>query len=112
MAYCTRMALQRNKKQINMPNIIEENYIQRARNFLSKKIDVEEDLLNLYTLLVLTTGFSTTFENVHEAWGVWKNKTNPHHKSLIPFSELSSEVQELDREYAEAIRETVRELLV
>lgn len=78
---------------------------------MSKKIDVESDLLDLYVLLVLTSGIDTGLIDVHDAWAVWKNKTNPSHKSLIPFSELTPEVQELDREYADAICETAREIM-
>lgn len=87
------------------------NYIQQARDILSKKIDVEDDLLDLYALLALSLRETVSLEAVHDAWAVWKNKTNPSHKSLIPFSALTPEVQELDREYANAIRETAREIM-
>lgn len=87
------------------------NYIQQARDILSKKIDVESDLLDLYTLLVFTHGDMCAWNNVHDAWAIWRNKTNPSHKSLIPFSELTPKVQELDREYAEAIRATAAEIM-
>ena len=83
-----------------------ENYVQTARNILKRKIDVEDDLLDLYTLLVLSRGTTTQKCDVHDAWAVWRTKTNPEHKSLIPFEELTPEVQELDEEYAEAIRKT------
>ena len=79
------------------------NYIQKAKEELRKEIDVPDDLLDLYTLLVIIMMRSTTKEDVHDAWSVWQNKTNPTHKSLIPFDELTSEVQELDREYRDAI---------
>lgn len=84
----------------------EENYIEKIRTELSKKISVEGDLLDLYTLLVLTKGIDCELIDVHDAWAIWKNKINPSHKSLIPFSELPLEVQELDRKYTKAIRET------
>jgi hypothetical protein len=86
------------------------NYIQKARSILAEKIDVEEDLLDVYTLLVFTTGNETELVDVHEAWAIWKNKTDPSHKSLVPFSELTPEVRELDRKYVEAIQETAREI--
>lgn len=86
------------------------NYIQQARDILSKKIDVESDLLDLYVLLVLTSGIDTELIDVHDAWAVWKNKTNQSHKSLIPFSELTPEVQALDEEYRDAIAATAAEL--
>lgn len=81
------------------------NYIQKVRTNLAARINVEGDLLDLYTLLVLTKGAATTWEDVHNAWAVWRNRTNSTHKSLIPFNELTLEVQELDSEYAEAIIE-------
>jgi hypothetical protein len=54
------------------------NYIQKARSILAEKIDVEEDLLDVYTLLVFTTGSDTEIVDVHEAWAIWKNKTDPY----------------------------------
>jgi hypothetical protein len=86
------------------------NYIQTARGLLSKKIDVEDDLLDLYTLLVFVAGANTDLAHVHDAWAIWRSRTDPTHKSLIPFSELSKETQELDRKYVEAIQETAQEI--
>lgn len=43
------------------------SYIQDAKDELSKEIDVEFELLDLYTLLVFTTGIHTTLKNVHDA---------------------------------------------
>jgi hypothetical protein len=86
------------------------NYIQAARGALSKKIDVGDDLLDLYTLLVFVTGVDTELEHVHDAWAIWRNRTNPRHKSLLPFSDLSQETQELDRQFVRAIQETAREI--
>lgn len=82
------------------------NYIQKVRDILKSKINVEEDLLDLYVLLVLINGKSVELSDVHDAWATWKNNIDPKHKSLIPFEELAPEVQELDREYAVAIRDT------
>ncbi len=86
------------------------NYIRIARDILARKIEVEEPLLDLYTLLVFVTGDKTYLIHVHDAWATWRNGTNPTHKSLVPFSELSKETQELDRKYVEAIRETAEEI--
>ena len=82
------------------------NYIQKAKEELSKKIDVENELLNLYTLLVFSKAGEATLEDIHDAWSIWRNETKPDHKSLVPFSELTLEVQEMDREYTEAINST------
>jgi len=83
---------------------MKDNYIENVRDQLAKRIDVEGDLLDLYTLLTLVKGSETTLQDVHDAWAVWRNKTNPEHKSIVAFEQLTPEVQELDREYAEAIR--------
>lgn len=87
------------------------NYIERARIILASKIDVEPELLNLYTLLVLVRGADTSWKDIHDAWAIWKSQTYAVHKSLIPFDELSADVQEMDAEYATAVRETAEELL-
>lgn len=86
------------------------NYIQAARDLLSRKIDVEDDLLDLYTLLVFVTGVDTELEDVHDAWAIWRNRTNPSHESLLPFSDLPEGTRELDRKFVKAIRETAREV--
>lgn len=85
------------------------NYVQAAIEALNDAFPgLEPDLARLYTLLVLVKGEQTTLEDVHQAWAVWRNITNPAHRSLIPFSELSSEVQEMDREYMDAIHVAAR----
>lgn len=80
------------------------NYIQKTIELLKEEIpDCDNDLLGLYSLLVLSKGINTSLEDVHDAWAIWRNVTNPKHKSLIPFSELSTEVQDLDEKYMKAI---------
>ena len=86
------------------------NYVQKVKVELSKKIDVESDLLDLYTLLVFTKGVECTWEDVHDAWSIWKNQIDPQHKSLIPFDELKYEVAELDEKYAKAIIATAKKI--
>lgn len=82
------------------------NYVERVRNGLADLLpDLPQDLLDLYTLLALVNGEACTLEDVHDAWAIWRNNTNSKHKSLIPFDELTIEVQELDRKYMEAIHQ-------
>ena len=82
------------------------NYIEEVRDILSKKINVNNNLLNLYTLLVFTKGKNVTLKDVHDAWAIDKNRTFPEHYSIIPFEKLSFEVQQKDLYYANAIKET------
>jgi hypothetical protein len=84
------------------------NYIERTKARLVKELGKElpSELLDLYTLLVLVKGDAVTLEDVHDAWAVWASPIQPEHRSIIPFAELSTEIQELDRTYAEAIART------
>lgn len=80
------------------------NYVQQVTQSLTEQIPGQDNsLYQLYTLLALVKGEDVTLEDVHDAWSVWRNETNPNHKSLVPFNELIPEIQELDRPYAEAI---------
>ena len=90
--------------------MIKMNYVEEIRELLSKKIKVNNNLLNLYSLLVLTKGENVTLEDVHDAWSLDRNRAFPKHKSLIPFKELSYEVQQIDFPYAKASREVAREI--
>ena len=78
------------------------NYIESIKQELMKD-GISADYANLYALLVLVKGTGTTMEDVHDAWSVLTNPKRPDHKSLIPFAELSEEVQELDRKYMDSI---------
>ena len=66
--------------------------------------DCPPDLLRHYALLVLTVGADTALVDVHDAWACWREATRPDHPSLVPFGDLTPEVQELDRKYMDAIR--------
>lgn len=65
--------------------------------------DCDDQLCSFYALLVVTTGTLTTLKDVHDAWAAWRNLTKPDHKSLIPFDDLSKDVQALDAPYRDAI---------
>lgn len=65
--------------------------------------DRSQELFRLYALLALTKGKDTTAEDVHDAWSTWKVSEDPYHKSLIPFDELTKEVQEMDEPYVKYI---------
>lgn len=84
--------------------VVKPNYIEEVKEELNKLIDVEDSLLQLYALLVFTRGHRTTWEDVHDAWAMWRNTTDRKHRSLVPYDTLSEDVQRLDKEYADAIK--------
>lgn len=89
------------------------NYAQEVLDELAERLpDCDTPLLELYALLALVRGGGTTLENVHDAWAIWRNRTRPDHPSLVPFIKLAPDVRELDRKYADAIREAAAELVL
>lgn len=82
------------------------NYIDETAAELGGLLgDCPPELLRLYALLALVRGEETSLEDVHDAWSTWRAGTRPDHPSLVPFGDLAAEVQELDRKYADAIRQ-------
>jgi hypothetical protein len=85
------------------------NYIEELRQAIWAELpNLGEDLLDLYTLVGCVRGIETSNFDVHEAWSVWKNRTMPDHRSLIPFEELTAEVQDLDSKYRDGIIRAVK----
>lgn len=81
------------------------SYLDTIRDAMHAELPgLHPDLIDLYALLALTKGEEVTLENVHDAWGLWTRHTRPDHPSLVPFSELEPEVQELDELYVQAIK--------
>lgn len=81
------------------------NYVQNIKDTLQEfHPNMSSEMLDVYALLVLVRGEETTLKDVHDAWSVWKNNIRADHKSLIPFEELTLEVQNLDEKYANSIR--------
>jgi hypothetical protein len=80
------------------------NYVDEIVKQLEERLDdCEVDLLRLYALLVLVNGVNVSERDVHDAWSVWRTATKPDHPSLVPFDQLTREVQDLDTRYAEAV---------
>lgn len=67
-------------------------------------------LFRAYAVLCRINGSLTTSEDVHDAWSAWCAPINPTHRSLIPFDELSPEVQALDDRYRDAIHAVALEV--
>jgi hypothetical protein len=72
--------------------------------------DLDSELVQLYALLALVKGEATSLADVHDAWALWRHRTRPEHPSIVPFEQLSAEVQELDRPYADGIRRVAKAL--
>lgn len=65
----------------------------------------EEALWLGYAVLVLVKGTVTTSADVHEAWSAWAAvRHSGEHRSLVPFNELTPEIQVYDDLYRDAIR--------
>ncbi len=73
--------------------------------------DCDGDLLRLYSLLALVAGSEVSRENVHDAWSLWRSMTRPDHPAIIPFEELSLDVQNLDQPYVEAIQRLAAKIM-
>ena len=56
-----------------------------------------------YTLLAIVKGEETTSKDVHDAWSMATFPFDPTHRSLVPFEELTEEVQAYDDVYRDAI---------
>jgi len=87
-------------------------YIQEIAKIVKERCHISDDkLANIYALLCVTTGINTTNENVHDAWVLWIQETKlDHHKSAIPYNQLSKTVQDLDTPFRDAIREISAEI--
>ena len=86
------------------------NYIESVRAAIERESPgLEPELLDLYTLLALARGMAVTQEDVHNAWAVWRSRSNPFHRSIIPFDELEADVQALDELYRLAVSQAAFE---
>ena len=90
------------------------NYIQKIQDSLDEELKMRgtpyEGLLETYGLLVLVVGENCTNEHIHDAWSTWQNLTQPDHRSLKPFDELTKEVQDLDEPYRRAVVNVAKQL--
>lgn len=85
-----------------------ENYVQLVLDRLDAELPgLDKHLAQLYALLALTKGRATTLEDVHNAWALFRNTSDPQHRSLVPFGDLAPEVQELDHKYMVGIHRAV-----
>jgi hypothetical protein len=96
---------------------ITSSYIDRVAAEIRRTADPDaassdEDLLlyRIYAVLLLTKGKDVTAEDVHNAWAAWASEHESNSRNLLPFKELSLEVQRKDEPYAEVIRQVAEQM--
>lgn len=95
----------------------EENYIEDVSAQIRAKIDPLklpkdglDELFASYALLALSKGSRVTNEDVHDAWSTWATQFDPGNDSLVPFDELSPDIQSQDTIFRDAIRQVADSL--
>lgn len=79
------------------------SYVEEVMQQIGERHQLDPLLIRLYALLVLAKGEATTMEDVHDAWSLWQDTTQPDHHSVVPFYMLRPEVQVMDKEYRDTI---------
>jgi hypothetical protein len=98
-ARLTRIARRKENREVT-------TYIDAARDALLDQypeLEKKQGLMDLYLLLVLVKGEDVTLQDVHDAWGIWRSRVFPGHHDLVPFDELTPEVQAKDLVFTDRI---------
>lgn len=61
-------------------------------------------LFRLYALLLLAKGTAVTAPDVHNAWAIWMQESNPGHHAIRPYGELDPSAQASDEPFVTAIK--------
>ena len=69
-----------------------------------------EELMRLYAVLLRAKGRDVTESDIHDAWSMWMTKYQKNHESLVPYEDLKPEVRAQDSVFANAVRQTAKEL--
>lgn len=95
----------------------DKSYIRELAQQIRARVDPAtlpteglDELFDSYAVLALSKGEDVTNEDVHNAWSAWATKYAPESESLVPFDELSEEVQQEDTRFTVAIREVSRSI--
>jgi hypothetical protein len=67
-------------------------------------------LFRLYALLLLTKGTAVTAPDIHNAWAVWMQESDPGHPSIRPFDELDAETQAADGPFVAAVKAAAHQM--
>lgn len=91
------------------------NYLDELGSAIQQEVDPTDlpsedtaSLFRLYAVLLLAKDEKVTVRDVHNVWSAWMSDRDPTHQSIKPFEELSSDVQQQDQPYADAIRAVAR----
>ena len=100
---------------LRQTNRLGDTYVHKVAEkvgseFRTEYSSLSEIFIPFYTQLILTAlslNTDITDEMVHDAWSVAMYNRNDAdiHKSMLPFSSLTKEVQELDNPYVEKLNE-------
>jgi hypothetical protein len=69
-----------------------------------------DELFRLYAVLSLSRGITVTDADVHAGWVAWASTRERDHPSLVPYAELPSDAQMIDRPHRDAIRAVARDV--
>ena len=102
---------------LRQTSLLGDTYVHKVAEKIGSEFRTEYSSLSdifvpFYTQLVLTAlslNVDITEEMVHDAWSVamYNRDDADIHKSMIPFSNLSKEVQDLDNPYVEKLNEVL-----
>lgn len=86
--------------------------IQRTADPEATPPDEDLPLYRNYAVLLLAKGQDVTLEDVHNAWAAWASEHDPDSRHLLPFKELSLNVQQRDQRYVDAIHAIAEKIRV
>jgi hypothetical protein len=94
------------------------NYIDELAQAIRAEVDPAilpksdtDRLFRIYAVLTLAKGAEVTAKDVHDAWAAWECDRKPESPSIVPFDQLTIDVQRLDEPFVEAIHRVARERL-
>ena len=92
------------------------NYIDELATAIRAHVDPAilprsdvDRLFRIYAALALAKGADVTAEDIHDAWAAWECDRKPNSPSIVPFKQLTPEIQQSDEPFVEAIRYVVRD---
>jgi hypothetical protein len=80
-------------------------YVDDVRDALLYELPgINHQLLDMCALLVYVKGQHVTHADFHHGWALWTRRSEPSHMYMLPPDQLPPEVEEMDKQYLEAIR--------